>query len=326
LKAISAVSNGALFIPAGRYVITKVLELKKSNLVLRGEGPDKTVLYFPKPLEEILGRNYNNGQSGYSFGNAFLRVPPGSGTIKELGIEELTIEFPKTTYGSHWSAKGYNAIEFRSQVVNSWIRNVTIVNFDIGINFNGTKSSTVTGIRLTGRGGHHGLRVTNAADNLFTDFAIENTSIHDITFQGGANGNVFSNGLGVDICFDYHKDTSYNNLFSNIDLGKGSRPWQTGGSPGKTPVGDYNTFWNIKKAASKAVLNSCPLPKCNVIGATKSAMNPNGTWIEGIDPVRLEPQDLHLDQLVRRLGNLVATAPGLTSETPPDTILDSSSQ
>src|SRR5262245_11143046 len=39
LKAIAALSRGALLIPAGRYRITQVLKISKSRIVLRGEGP-----------------------------------------------------------------------------------------------------------------------------------------------------------------------------------------------------------------------------------------------------------------------------------------------
>src|SRR5439155_11601060 len=52
LKAIAEV-KGALEVPPGRYRITDILEIKRSGVVLRGAGPDKTILFFPKPLQEI---------------------------------------------------------------------------------------------------------------------------------------------------------------------------------------------------------------------------------------------------------------------------------
>jgi len=52
--AIDATAGGALEIPPGRYKIAGILEIRKSNLVLRGAGPDATVLYFPKPLSELM--------------------------------------------------------------------------------------------------------------------------------------------------------------------------------------------------------------------------------------------------------------------------------
>jgi hypothetical protein len=51
-RAIEA-TDGVLLVPAGRYVLTKQLFIKKSNFVLRGEGKGKTILYFPRPLSEV---------------------------------------------------------------------------------------------------------------------------------------------------------------------------------------------------------------------------------------------------------------------------------
>ena len=66
LNAIAAVSDGAVLIPAGRYKITKVLKISKSNFVLVGEGQDRTTLYFPKPLLEMAGRSQSiSGKDGY---------------------------------------------------------------------------------------------------------------------------------------------------------------------------------------------------------------------------------------------------------------------
>jgi hypothetical protein len=53
LAALATVTNGAIEVPAGRYVITDILEIKRSHVVLRGAGPGNTVLFFPKPLQEI---------------------------------------------------------------------------------------------------------------------------------------------------------------------------------------------------------------------------------------------------------------------------------
>ncbi len=53
LKALAAVHHGAIEVPAGRYRITNILEITRSGVVLRGAGPDKTILFFPTPLQEI---------------------------------------------------------------------------------------------------------------------------------------------------------------------------------------------------------------------------------------------------------------------------------
>ena len=53
LTALAEVKTGAIEIPPGRYKITKILEITRSGVVLRGAGPDKSVLYFPTPLNDI---------------------------------------------------------------------------------------------------------------------------------------------------------------------------------------------------------------------------------------------------------------------------------
>ncbi len=55
-KAI-AENKGVLFIPPGKYVITEILRINQSNVILRGAGENKTILYFPKSLMEIEPRH-----------------------------------------------------------------------------------------------------------------------------------------------------------------------------------------------------------------------------------------------------------------------------
>lgn len=78
LRAIAEVPEGVILIPEGRYVITNMLRIEKPNLVLRGEGPNKTVLYFPTPLNEIEPNwgATTGGQrtSNYSWSGGFIAI------------------------------------------------------------------------------------------------------------------------------------------------------------------------------------------------------------------------------------------------------------
>ena len=83
LAALAAVTNGAVEVPAGRYRITKILEIKHSGVVLRGAGADKSVLFFPKPLSDIKpdwGKT-TGGQrtSNYSWSGGFVWFRGGLG-------------------------------------------------------------------------------------------------------------------------------------------------------------------------------------------------------------------------------------------------------
>ncbi|MCP4200631.1 MAG: hypothetical protein GY769_01695 [bacterium] len=76
LQAIEETSNGAILIPAGRYLITRPLLIGKSNLVLRGESRDSTVLYFPKTLRQIFKKGRDGGPYGWSWGGAWIWANP----------------------------------------------------------------------------------------------------------------------------------------------------------------------------------------------------------------------------------------------------------
>ena len=75
-KALATVKSGAIEIPPGRYRITDILEIKRSHIVLRGAGPDQSVLFFPKQLNDIkpnwgettAGRRTSN----YSWSGGFV--------------------------------------------------------------------------------------------------------------------------------------------------------------------------------------------------------------------------------------------------------------
>lgn len=52
-RAVREAGGKTIFIPPGRYLITDIIEIPLSNTVLKGAGPEHTVIYVPKPLEAI---------------------------------------------------------------------------------------------------------------------------------------------------------------------------------------------------------------------------------------------------------------------------------
>lgn len=68
-KAIAATDNGAVYIPEGTYRVTNVIYIKKPNLVLRGSGPDTTVIQMEKSLVEALNdkKRMRSGPTKYSY-------------------------------------------------------------------------------------------------------------------------------------------------------------------------------------------------------------------------------------------------------------------
>lgn len=91
-KALATVPSGAIEIPAGRYRITDILEIKRSHVVLRGAGPEKSVLFFPKPLNDIKP-NWGETTAGrptsnYSWSGGFVWFKGNTGSRTLATITE----------------------------------------------------------------------------------------------------------------------------------------------------------------------------------------------------------------------------------------------
>ncbi len=418
LDALAKAKTGAIEIPPGRYKITKILEITRPGLVLRGAGADRTFLFFPVPLNDIQPkwsattegrrtsdyswaggmvwfRGTERGQAlatvtaGANRGDTSLKVSstnrfkpgqriqifltdavdqsltaelysgdPGNTTkmslvrvslvtkvtrvetgevhfdrplrwevklawqprisafdpsVTESGVENLCFEFPNTPYLGHFTEVGYNAVAINN-AADCWVRDIRILHCDSGL-FPGGHFCTIQGVvfesarqteRERGATGHHGINF-EGDDNLFRDFDFRTKFMHDITVDHHAAGNVCAHGQGVDICFDHHKDAPYENLFSDIDIGLGTRPWQCGGGAdlGKN-TGARETFWNIR---ARQPLSYPPSgfgpPTMNLVGVRTDAPGVKeltGQWFETIPPQALSPQDLHAAQLARRLA------------------------
>ncbi len=396
-KAIAA--GGVIRIPAGRYKITDILDITKSGTVLRGDGPGRTTLWCPTPLNDIRpdwgATTAGARTSNYSWAGGFVwfrgnygnrplatvsveaergateltlsnSVPlragqkvqilvrddaerslarhlysddPGSTTkfddaraslvsrirrvdgrrillerplrfdirlswqpqvlsfeptVTESGLEDLRFEFPVTPYKGHFTELGYNPVAMTS-VADCWVRNIRVSNPDSGPFITGM-FNTVDGIVLEserptevkqGFNGHHGMYF-GGDDNLFTGFDIRMKFIHDLSLSRAA-GNVISNGRGVDLSFDLHKEAPYENLYTNIDAGAGTRLWMSGGG---ADLGRHcaarGTFWNIRAASALK-----PPPK---------EWAPASIILAGLAPDSVEPRNLHLDQLRKRTG------------------------
>ena len=84
LAAIARVERGAIEVPPGRYRITGLLEITRSGVVLRGAGPDKTVLVCPTPLNDIKpnwgATTTGERTSNYSWSGGFIVVRGGFGS------------------------------------------------------------------------------------------------------------------------------------------------------------------------------------------------------------------------------------------------------
>jgi hypothetical protein len=233
-------------------------------------------------------------------------------TVTESGVEHLTFEFPVTEYQGHFTELGFNPVAL-SNVAHCWVRNIRIVNADSGPfirgHFNTVQDVVHESARKPDRGGHvghHGISL-GGGDNLLTGFDIRARLIHDISVSQTA-GNVISRGRGVDLALDHHRRAPYENLFTDLDAGQGTRLWHSGGGAalGKH-CGARGTFWNIR--AARPLGYPPPAfgpPSLNLVGLhtdQPTTIQPDGKWFEAIAPAALHPQNLHQAQLTRRLGD-----------------------
>lgn len=169
--------------------------------------------------------------------------------LTEAGIESLTIEFAEATYGGHFSEAGYNAV-YMSAVQDCWVKDVHIVNADYAVGMNGTHFCTLEGVSMYDSsprgGGHHGVDISYGSDNLVTSFTVGKQFLHDLSIEWYTHGNVFADGLGVDLNLDHHRGAPFGNLFTNLHLGQGSRAFASSGAHGRgAHSGAHNTYWNL---------------------------------------------------------------------------------
>ncbi|MCP5022296.1 MAG: hypothetical protein GY930_11025 [bacterium] len=145
--------------------------------------------------------------------------------------------------------------------------------------------------------------ILGGTDNVLTNFRFNTRFIHDLGLSANHSGNVFSNGSGVDLNFDHHRRGPHEYLFTNIDVGLGTRLWTCGG--GQKLGRHCGTFWNIRSMRPQKYPRPGFGPRSmNFVGVqseAESEENLDGKWFEALDPNTLAPRNLHEAQLARRL-------------------------
>jgi hypothetical protein len=233
-------------------------------------------------------------------------------TVTDSGVEDLAFEFPAIPYQGHFTEQGFNPVAFED-VAHCWARRLKFVNPDsgpmVGGVFNTVSDVTYVSARKSDRNGnqgHHGIYLKRMGDHLFTRFDFKMRFVHDISVSGCA-GVVVSQGAGEDLCFDNHKRAPYETLYTEIDVGAGTRPWKSGGGDalGKHS-GARITFWNIRAAGPLAEPSKDYAPwSMNLIGVDlgrPGVVDPTGIWREFTAGETVSPANLYQSQLKRRLN------------------------
>lgn len=239
--------------------------------------------------------------------------------VTDVGIEGFTFEFPADSYPGHFREQGWNALQFGTFTAHCWARGLRIVNADNGVfvkgHFTTLEDITIAAERArhdsAGMAGHHGLTM-GGADGLCTGFVFETRFIHDLTLETGSIGNVFSKGRAVDLNLDHHRFAPYENLFTDLDAGAGTRLFESGGGPNRgRHSGAGATFWAIRSKSYQQWPENFGPDRMHLVGLKmrgSDSKKPDGRWIESIAPEKLEPPDLHLAMRQRRLGTAAIAA------------------
>jgi hypothetical protein len=197
-------------------------------------------------------------------------------------------------------------------VRNCWLRDLRIRNADSGLFINGANVTLDKVVLESERRvesarkatGHHGVTLSGQ-DCLFKNFDFRTRFMHDITVSRGSSGNVSADGKGLDMCFDHHCYAAHANLFTNIDIGAGTRMFQSGGGAklGRHSAA-WETFWCIRSEAQQKWPAGWGPDLMNIVGVVSSAgavREPAGRWFEPLDPAGLQPANLYEAQLKWRL-------------------------
>lgn len=221
--------------------------------------------------------------------------------VEQCGLEAMTIKFPLKPYPGHGLEAGYNAVAMFGPF-NSWIRNVKFLNADLGIAVGSTFMTiinctfTTTGSRGNNTQGHYGMTVWTGSDILVSNLAIPVVHNHDISVNGYAVGIVYKNIMGLDMNLDHHRLSPYGILYTNLNLGEGTRSWLSGGELNNGPwSGSHGTWWNLASKYGIRLPEPDYGPFLNFVAirtSDTSSLSPYNWYTEY--PSRLHPTDLHL--------------------------------
>lgn len=113
---------------------------------------------------------------------------------------------------------------------------------------------------------HLCLPLQGTFDNLVNGFDFRTKLLYEISTSYFSVGNVVANGKGQDLTLELMYGAAYGNLFTNIHLGNGTKPfgWVVRGQDASA----YNTFWNIRTATQALSLPpSTWAPKATFVNA-----------------------------------------------------------
>ncbi|PSC76612.1 3-hydroxyisobutyrate dehydrogenase family isoform B [Micractinium conductrix] len=209
-----------------------------------------------------------------------LLVAPAQPAPLPLPAQCLVIPARFDRSQPHLEDRGYNAL-FLQGVRNCWVRNVRILDADNGIFMHSVDHSTIQDVLVNVTrprtwtnlaagphhvSGHHPVSLLHGHHNLLSRVAVGTTYSHDITVGRATTSNVISQAAGFNLNLDHHRGGPFGNLFTDIDLGCGWRPFA---SSGLLENGDNSgrdeVFYNLRTTRARCpVTPKFPAPPTRV--------------------------------------------------------------
>uniref|UniRef100_A0A7S3KY77 Fibronectin type-III domain-containing protein n=1 Tax=Amphora coffeiformis TaxID=265554 RepID=A0A7S3KY77_9STRA len=303
--------NHVIYLPAGRYIIDEqiIWTADYSNITIRGESRDSTILFFPKHSREIKQVNTDI--------SPMIDISGG----EHRGIEDLSMVFRNEQKGTgyypehttddgqrqvHWFYVGEFAVAFQDNAKNSWLRNLYIKNANHAIMVQG-KSTQISVFDIvldqyfgrTAAGdrddGHMGIKVGETASRVLVhNILVTGDWVHDIVVMG-THWSVFSRILSqTTMKLDHHAGGNRYLLYTEIDVGIGGQSW--GGEQNNL----QETYWGISSVKPDEYLPTSR--KCTFVGMhTEEPTSIGATWHhENLDPLALSPANMYLTQMARK--------------------------
>jgi hypothetical protein len=306
--------NSSVLLPEGIYLITDTIVIKQNGICIKGADKNKTILKFTKGLEELYP-HYDKPwpkQTDWSWSGAMILFEGNT----DVGIENVTIEFPDSLYGGHnWYERGYNGIGFSEKAHDGWVKNILFKGCDVGIWVEKSAHHITAdnwvlqfgAIRAAQKiSGHHGVTLYGG-HCMFQNFIIIGKYVHDVSVESEESVyNVIRNGKGTDLCIDHHNHEQRNNLFTNLDAGLGTRIYFSGGVETPRGISFNETYWNITATSNMKYINQWNNETMqsanNVCVGIKTILPSNfndkdNNWFETINPANLYPKDLYEAQI-----------------------------
>lgn len=319
INAIAACPDyHAVWIPKGRFTILQKITPARNHFVLRGEDMYESVLFFPK----YVGEAYIE-QVGWTAGrtsldrnhieDAFLQMNGGT----EKSIENLSFEFREQRKASPWDYPGANAISYGGGISNSWVRNVYIKNYDMGIGVTGNNLSFINIIadQFNGRQATDGdmsgkldaygtFMPRNSAYNLYHNIEITGCVLQPIDLNGAPNYSVFSKIRTSDMnnrTVAYHGGGSHFNLYTDLNRPVVGPLIDGIFEPGSSTNRSDETYWGAENSRLSDDTWSTSTNRAIFVGYGNDwATRIDDTfWYEPAVPELVIPKNLYLAQLTR---------------------------